>query len=97
MAVTHAEVRELADTVADLFNRMTKDQWDTFFNGMLMSDADNYSQQMIMDGFATLISDNGCQTTWVWDTSEDDAEAAAQERQRQIARGQFDMFSANER
>lgn len=97
MAVTTTEVMILADQMADLLNRMTKEQWEAFQFGMLVSESPDYSQQMLMDGFATLISDNGCQSTWVWDQGEKDAAAEAEaERQRQIARGQLEMFPENE-
>lgn len=92
MAVTTREAKQVADKCADLLNNMNKQQWDLFQAGMLQSDAEDFTQQQIMDGFAALIN-GGFDVRWPWDVGPvDETEEAARERQRQIDRGQLEMF-----
>lgn len=94
--LTTMETKALADQMAELLNSMTKDQWDLFQAGMLQSDSEDFSQQQIMDGFAALIH-GGFEVRWQWDVGpEAAAEEAARERDRQIARGQIEMFTTQE-
>ena len=96
MAVTTTEAMLIAEQLADLMNRMSKEQWERFQAGMLMSNEPDYSQQQIMNGFATMISE-GHFTTWSWDERDQlTAAEAERERQRQIDRGQLQMFPENE-
>ena len=92
MTIKPKEALGVANDFADLLNRMSKQEWDLFQAGMLQSDSEDFTQQQIMDGFAALIH-GGYEVRWQWDVGVDDAaEEARRERQRQIERGQLEMF-----